>query len=314
MALFGYNIEKASNSNTKSVSTFYGYSNYAKSYQSAIYKRIIGDCLTSLDYKDKWTSLYSTNIIDVLYSFITTGRLKGYLYFSAQNNCLAYFNDNKDKKIKELTKDLREVPVELYLLPDETQLLKNLSETFELIQLVMQNLGIKVKASSLIQVKLKDLREKASQDGKEGILKEVVDSIENNKNNILLLDAEDEIMLGNSDNQLNLLMENEKQLISVLSKLLGFPLSYFSGATSIGLGGENINDKEATIRGRENFYYRFLQSFFLIVSRECGIDIKPQTIAKDRFTPKELYDIVQLDELIDKEEIYKQLNLPMKKV
>ena len=126
------------------------------------------------------------------------------------------------------------------------------------------------------------------------------------------MDSDDALIIGNNDNQLSILMDNEKQLISVLSKLLGFPLSYFSGDTSIGLGSENINDKEATIRARENFYYRFLQPFFLIVSRECGIDIKPQTIAKDRFTPKELYDIAQFDENIDKFEIYKQLNLPIK--
>lgn len=312
MGLFGNNITKNTDSSIKSANTFDGYSNYAKSYQSAIYKRIIGDCLTSLDYKDKWTSLYSTNIIDVLYNFITTGKINGYLYFSSTNNCIAYFNDNKDKRVRELTKNLREVPIELYLLPDETQLIENLSETFNLIQLVMQNLAIKVKASSLIQVKLNDFRSKASQDMKETILNEVVDSIDNNKNNVIILDKEDDLIIGSNDNQLTILMDNEKQLISILSKLLGFPLSYFSGATSIGLGGENMNDKEATIRGRENFYYRFLQSFFLIISRECNIDIKPETIAKDRFTPKELYDIAQFDENIDKFEIYKQLNLPIK--
>ena len=310
MGLFGGG--SASKSEQVIVNHYRGYRDYGNSYQSAIYKRIIGDCLSSLDFKEKWTSLYSTNLVDILYSFMTLGRLKGYLYFSSKNNCLAFFDDNKDKNIQEITKDLREVAIDIRMLPDELMILSNLKDTFGLIQLVMQNLAIKIKASSLIQVKLKDLREKASQDQRDSILKEVAESIEFNKHNIVAMDSDDALIIGNNDNQLSILMDNEKQLISVLSKLLGFPLSYFSGDTSIGLGRENINDKEATIRARENFYYRFLQPFFLIVSRECGIDIKPQTIAKDRFTPKELYDIAQFDENIDKFEIYKQLNLQIK--
>jgi len=313
MAWFGKkNIINKSNDYV-SIATFNGYHNYGTTYQSAIFKRIIGDCLTALDYKEKWTSLYSTNIINVLYNFIVLGRLKGFLYFSSNNNCVAFFNDNKDNKIKQVTKNLREVPIELYMQPDEISLFSNLSQTFALIQIVMDNLATNIKASSLIQVKLKDLREKASQDEKDTVLQNVVDSINNNKHNIITLDAEDTIILGNKDSQLSLLMENENQLISVLSKLLGFPVSYFSGATSIGLGSENINDKEAAIRARENFYYRFLQPLFLIISRECNVEISPQTIAKDRFTSKELFDIVKLDDMIDKEEIYRQLNLPIKK-
>ena len=195
---------------------------------------------------------------------------------------------------------------------DTAYTLNPLKETFSLIKIIQDNLAIRIKASSLIQVKIDGIREKASNDQKDAVLKEVVDSINNNKNGIAVLDAKDNIVFGSQDNQLSSLMEQEQHLFLTLTKLLGFPKSYFSGVVSTGLGGENVNDKEMTIKARENFFYRYLQPFFKEISKVCLKDISPETIAKDRFTPKELYDICLLNDDIDKEEIYRQLNLPTK--
>lgn len=317
MALFK-NAQKSQNSDVKSVATFEGYTDFSRSYQDAIYKRIIGDCLSSLDYKDSWSLLYRSNIIEHLYRFIMTGRMKGGIYITTNKTCVGYLPDSSDNKINELEKQLleggsRKVDIDITMDADTIALVGNLGTTFDLLKTLASNLGTNVSASSLIQVKFKDLRLRGSEDISEGILKSVAESIKDNKNGFVVLDAEDELIFGVQGEQLSTMLEAEKHLTALLSKLLGFPISYFSGQSSIGLGSENINDKEAFIRARENFYYRFLQPFFLLVSKECGVDISPQTIAKDRFTPKELYDIAQFDDAIDKEEIYKQLNLPLKK-
>jgi len=300
-------------SEVASLTSYTGYNNYELALQSVVYKRIIGDCLGSLDFKENWSSLYSSNLIDILYRYILEQELKGYLYFSSSNNAIAFFYDNKDEKIQEFIKGLKEVHVELYMDNDTAYVLNPLKETFSLIKIIQDNLAIRIKASSLIQVKIDGIREKASNDQKEAILKEVVDSINNNKNGVAVLDTKDNIVFGSQDNQLSSLMEQEQHLFLTLTKLLGFPKSYFSGVVSTGLGGENINDKEMTIKARENFFYRYLQPFFKEISKVCLQDIAPETIAKDRFTPKELYDICLLNDEIDKEEIYKQLNLPTKK-
>jgi hypothetical protein len=300
-------------SEVANLTSYNGYNNYELALQSIVYKRIIGDCLGSLDYKDHWSSLYSFNLIDILYKYILEQRIKGFLYFSSSNNAIAFFYDNKEEKIQEFIKGLKEVPIELYMDNDVAYALPPLFETFNLIKIIQDNLAIKIKASSLIQVKIDGIREKASNDQKEAILNEVVKAINNNTNGIVVMDSKDMISLGSDDKQLASLMEQEQHLFLTLTKLLGFPKSYFSGVVSTGLGGDNINDKEMTIKARENFYYRYLQPFFKEVSKVSKQDISPQTIAKDRFTPKELYDICLLDDGIDKEEIFKQLNLPMKK-
>jgi hypothetical protein len=226
------------------------------------------------------------------------------MYFKG-NKAVAITNVNdKSQTFTALTYKIIDLKV------DSLQVMNSLKKlSIDLSNIINTNSDSILLEKALI-FKLKDLRANASNDTKENISKQItamLDEVKNNNASAVFMDKEDDIStLGNQ-----LATTSKTQYENVIAQLVmitGYSDSFFTGQYNHQLGGTTEGQETADNTARKIFFKNYLQGFFSYIDKEILVENKINSM----ISTDKLLDLASFEDLIDKEEVYRKLGIPLK--
>jgi hypothetical protein len=312
MSLFGFRNTPVTEG---TVSWSFSNTSYDTVIFNSMINKMIDDVLVNLSNKDLFEELnYSAvdgeNVINqnllskTLYNLFTTGSLKCKMYFKG-NKAVAITNINDNNQtFTALTSKIIDLKV------DSQQIITTLKKlSMDLSNIINTNSDSILLEKALI-FKLNGLRDNASNDTKNNISKqitEMLDEVKNNKASAVFMDKEDDIStLGNQ-----LATTSKTQYENVIAQLVlitGYSDSFFTGQYNHQLGGTTEGQETADNTARKIFFKNYLQGFFSYIDKEILVENKINPMV----STDKLLDLASFDDLIDKEEVYRKLGIPLK--